>query len=211
VLTVTFVLLVITGFALRFPDAWWVRWLGDIGLTEPLRLNLHRVSAVGLILVGLSHLWYVFLTRRGKKEFRSILPSLADVRDLIQNLRYYTWRTDRKARFGRYDYSQKAEYWALMWGSVIMVVTGVILWFPVQAARFLPAVLIPAAQTIHYYEAWLATLAIIVWHFFFVIFHPEEYPMSWTWLTGRISKKSVEEHHPRWYEEETGKQAEDKA
>jgi formate dehydrogenase gamma subunit len=211
VLTLTFVLLVITGFALRFPDSWWVRWLGNIGLTEPMRLNIHRVSAVGLILVGLSHLWYVFLTRRGKKEFRSILPSWGDVRDLFQNLRYYTWRTAEKARFGRYDYSQKAEYWALMWGTVIMIVTGLILWFPVQAARFLPAVLIPAAQTIHYYEAWLASLAILVWHFFFVIFHPEEYPMSWTWLTGRISKHAVQEHHAKWYEEETGEKVEESA
>jgi formate dehydrogenase gamma subunit len=209
VLTLTFVLLVITGFALRFPDAWWARWLSDAGLTEPMRLNIHRVSAVGLILVGLSHLWYVFLTRRGKKEFRSILLTWSDVRDLIQNLRYYTWRSPRKARFGRYDYSQKAEYWALMWGSVIMVLTGFVLWFPVQAAKILPSVLIPASQTVHYYEAWLATLAIIVWHFFFVIFHPEEYPMSWTWLTGRISKKSVEEHHPQWYEEETGEKVEE--
>jgi formate dehydrogenase gamma subunit len=204
VLTVTFVLLVITGFALRFPDAWWVRWLGDAGLTEPLRLNIHRVSAVGLILVALSHMWYVFLTRRGRKEFRAIFPSWNDVRQLIQNLSFYTWRSDRKARFGRYDYSQKAEYWALIWGTILMIVTGFILWFPVQAAKVLPSVLIPAAQTVHYYEAWLATLAILVWHFFFVIFHPEEYPMSWTWLTGKISKKAVKEHHPQWYEEESG-------
>ena len=208
-LTLTFVILVITGFALRFPDAWWVRWLGDAGLTEPMRLNLHRIAAVGLILVALSHMWYVFLTRRGRKEFRSIFPTLQDVREFLQNLGYYTWRTDRKARFGRYDYSQKAEYWALIWGTIIMILTGLILWFPVLAARFLPAVVIPAAQTIHYYEAWLATLAIIVWHFFFVIFHPEEYPMSWTWLTGKISKKAVKEHHPRWYEEEAGESATD--
>jgi hypothetical protein len=63
-------------------------------------------------------------------------------------------------------------------------------------------VVIPAAQTVHYYEAWLATLAILVWHFFFVIFHPEEYPMSWTWLTGKMTKKAVQKHHARWYEEE---------
>jgi formate dehydrogenase gamma subunit len=211
VLTGTFVVLVITGFALRFPDAWWARWLAGAGLTEPMRLNLHRISAVGLVLVGVSHAWYVLLTRRGKKEFRAMLPSWSDVRDLFQNLKYYTWRSDRKARFGRYDYSQKAEYWALIWGTVVMILTGLILWFPVEAARFLPGALIPAAQTIHYYEAWLATLAILVWHFFFVIFHPEEYPMSWTWLTGRISKKAVQEHHTKWYEEETGETVEDEA
>jgi len=203
-LTLTFVLLVITGFALRFPSAWWVRWLGDVGLTEPMRLNVHRIAAVGLILVGLSHAWYIFLTRRGRKEFSAMYPKWGDVRELFQNLRFYTWRSDRKARFGRYDYSQKAEYWALIWGTIIMILTGLILWFPVAAARVLPSLVIPAAQTIHYYEAWLATLAILVWHFFFVIFHPEEYPMSWTWLTGKISKKAVREHHPRWYEEETG-------
>ena len=88
--------------------------------------------------------------------------------------------------------------------TILMILTGLILWFPVQAAKVLPSVVIPAAQTVHYYEAWLATLAILVWHFFFVIFHPEEYPMSWTWLTGKISKKAVKEHHPQWYEEEAG-------
>jgi cytochrome b subunit of formate dehydrogenase len=83
-----------------------------------------------------------------------------------------------------------------------MAVTGLVLWFPTLTARYLPSLVIPASQTIHYYEAWLATLAIIVWHFFFVIFHPEEYPMSWTWLTGKMSKKFVKEHHTAWYEEE---------
>lgn len=207
VLTLTFVILVITGFALRFSEAWWVRGLTDLGMTEPVRLNLHRVAAVGMILVGLSHAYYIFLTHRGKKEFRSILPSWQDVKDLVQNLRYFTWRSSKKARFGRYDYSQKAEYWALIWGTVLMILTGLVLWFPVQATRFLPAMVVTAAQTIHYYEAWLATLAILVWHFFFVIFHPEEYPMSWTWLTGRISKTAVQRHHPKWYEEETGETA----
>jgi formate dehydrogenase gamma subunit len=207
-LTITFITLVITGFALRFPDAWWAKWLADLGMTEPVRLNLHRVAAVGLILVAISHAYYVFATKRGKKEFRAIMPRVQDLRDFVQNLRYYMWRSDRDARFGRYDYSQKAEYWALIWGTIIMIITGVILWFPALATKILPSVLVPAAQTIHYYEAWLATLAIIVWHFFFVIFHPEEYPMSWTWLTGKISKRSVREHHPRWYEEEFGKDKE---
>ena len=83
-----------------------------------------------------------------------------------------------------------------------MVLTGLVLWFPTVTARFLPGILIPASQTIHYYEAWLATLAILVWHFFFVILHPEEYPMSWTWLTGKMTREAAKEHHGRWYEEE---------
>ena len=78
-LTLTFVTLVITGFALRFPDAWWAQGLGSLGLTEPVRLNLHRVAAVGLILVSLSHASYVFFTQRGRKEFRSILLRWGDL------------------------------------------------------------------------------------------------------------------------------------
>ncbi|MFH1572489.1 MAG: cytochrome b/b6 domain-containing protein [Acidobacteriota bacterium] len=201
-LTLTFVVLVLTGFALRFPGAWWVRWLTEIGLSEPVRLNLHRIAAVILIGVSASHAYYVLVTERGKKEFREMLPTRRDFRDFLANVRYYTWRSGEQVKFGRYDYSQKAEYWALVWGTILMIMTGFILWFPVETARFLPARTIPAAQTIHYYEAWLATLAILVWHFFFVIFHPEEYPMSWTWLTGRMTKKAVQRHHTRWHEEE---------
>ena len=127
---------------------------------------------------------------------------IGDVKDLSGNLKYHTWYSRKKVEFGRYDYSQKAEYWALIWGTILMIVTGFILWFPEAAVRYFPYWIVSAAQTVHYYEAWLATLAILVWHFFFVIFHPEEYPMSWTWLTGRMSKEFVKHHHRRWYEEE---------
>jgi cytochrome b subunit of formate dehydrogenase/DnaJ-class molecular chaperone len=200
-LTVAFVLLAITGFALRFPDAWWVGWLTDLGMTEEVRGDLHRIFAVVLIATALSHIHYVFLTKRGREEFRSIVPTWRDFKDLYDNVRYYTWNSDRKVKFGRYDYSQKAEYWALIWGTIFMILTGFILWFPTWAVKIFPSWIVPAAQTIHYYEAWLATLAILVWHFFFVIFHPEEYPMSWTWLTGRMAEESVKRHHARWYEQ----------
>jgi formate dehydrogenase gamma subunit len=201
-LTVAFVVLAITGFALRFPEAFWVEWLTGMGMTEVLRRNVHRAAGVLLFLTSFYHAYYVLVTVRGREELKAMLPATGDLKDLRDNLRYHTFRSDKKVKFGRYDYSQKGEYWALVWGTVIMAATGLVLWFPTVIARFLPAVLIPASQTIHYYEAWLATLAVLVWHFFFVIFHPEEYPMSWTWLTGKMTKESAKEHHARWYDEE---------
>jgi formate dehydrogenase gamma subunit len=201
-LTVSFIALVITGFALRFPEAWWVRGLSMVGMTEGIRGDVHRVSGVVLILTSLYHGWYVLATRRGRDEIKALFPAWKDITDVIHNLLYYTFRSKKKVKFGRYDYSQKAEYWALVWGTFVMALTGLILWFPALTARYLPSLVIPAAQTIHYYEAWLATLAIIVWHFFFVIFHPEEYPMSWTWITGKATKEFVKEHHQQWYEDE---------
>jgi cytochrome b subunit of formate dehydrogenase len=173
-----------------------------MGMTEPVRATLHRVFAVVMVVSSVYHTWYLFALKRGREELRAMLPGIGDVREFVANLLFYTWRSPKKARFGRYDYTQKAEYWALIWGTAIMALTGFILWFPAQAVKILPSWAVPAAQTIHYYEAWLATLAIIIWHFFFVIFHPEEYPMNWTWLTGRMSEDSVKHHHTRWYEEE---------
>jgi formate dehydrogenase gamma subunit len=200
-LTLAFVALVVTGFALRFPEAWWSVGLETLGMTEPIRRNVHRAAGILLILSSLYHAWYVLFTKRGRLELRALSPTWADFKDLWMNLRYHTFRSKDKVRFGRYDYMQKAEYWALVWGTVVMVLTGFVLWFPTLAARILPGILIPASQTIHYYEAWLATLAILVWHFFFVILHPGEYPMSWTWLTGKMTTASAKEHHARWYDE----------
>jgi formate dehydrogenase gamma subunit len=199
--TVSFIVLVITGFALRFPEAWWVDGLAKMGMTETVRGDVHRIFAVLLIITAFYHMYYVFLTRRGRREFKSIFPSFQDITDAYHAVRYYTFTGKETPKFGRYDYTQKAEYWALVWGTIVMIVTGLILWFPTESARLLPTWTIPAAQTVHYYEAWLATLAILVWHFFFVIFHPEEYPMSWSWITGKMSEEAVKRHHGRWYDE----------
>jgi len=188
-LTISFSVLVITGFALRFPEAWWVRGLAELGLSEPVRSTLHRICGVVLVLVSLFHLYHVLFVKRGREQLSAMMPLVQDLKDLYGNLKFYTWRSAKHVEFDRYDYTHKAEYWALVWGTVVMVITGLILWFPARAVKLLPVAAVTISQTIHYYEAWLATLAILVWHFFFVIFHPEAYPMSWTWITGKMPQK----------------------
>ncbi len=131
-----------------------------------------------------------------------MLPAFHDVSDAKTSMWYYLGFSKKKPRYGRYDYTQKAEYWALIWGTAVMALTGFVLWFPVAAVSVFPTWIITASQTIHYYEAWLATLAIVVGHLFFVIFYPGEYPMNWAWITGRMTRRAVREHHTRWYEEE---------
>jgi hypothetical protein len=90
-----------------------------------------------------------------------------------------------------------------------MAVTGFALWFETEALRWLPLWVLDLATLVHYYEAWLASLAILVWHFYFVIFNPDVYPMNWTWLTGKVSGEMLRHEHPREYDrlvaqEETG-------
>ncbi len=204
VLAVSFIVLVITGFALRYPDAAWVRFTAGIGLTEPMRGTAHRVAGVLLVVFGIWHVIWILASRHGRREMKAMFPRWDDFKDLVDNLRYHTFRSKREAWIGRYGYPEKVEYWSLVWGIVLMTLTGLVLWFPEAAARWFPSWTIAASQTIHFYEAWLAALAIVVWHFFFVIFHPDVYPMNWAWMTGRLTEEHVKHHHPAWYAELTG-------
>ncbi len=206
-LAITFIGLVITGFALRFPEAWWVGQLGRMGMTENVRSTVHRVLASGLLFVGVWHMMYVIATKRGRSDIVSMVPRWRDVTDFIGQMKFHLWRSNEEVYFGRYDYTQKAEYWALVWGTIVMALTGFVLWFPGKAVQLLPSWIVQVSQTVHYYEAWLATLAILVWHFFFTMFHPKEYPMSWTWITGRMSVDTARHHHPEWYQREVASAA----
>jgi formate dehydrogenase gamma subunit len=198
-LAVSFITLVITGFALRFPDAWWSQPLSSIGLTEQLRGLLHRIAAVVLMVASAYHIVFLIATRRGRTELYHIIPRLSDVRQAWQNIRYHLGWTRIKPDFDRYEYTEKAEYWALVWGTAVMIATGLVLWFPEIFTQHLKGWVVISSETIHYYEAWLATLAIVVWHFYFVIFHPDEFPMSLTWLDGKMTEHTLREKHPAWY------------
>ena len=88
------------------------------------------------------------------------------------------------------------EYLAEVWGTVLMAVTGFLLWFETLTLRWLPSWTLDLATVVHFYEAVLATLAILVWHFYAVIFDPLVYPMDSAWLTGRSAPGRDAEREP---------------
>lgn len=192
VLLSSFILLALTGFALRFPDSW-LSWVFG---TEDTRRWLHRVSGVVLLAVGAWHVLYILIRVEGRKLFRDMLPAWQDVKDLRTNVRHLAGVDARKARFGRFGYPEKLEYWAVVWGSIIMGVTGLMIWFKIDVTRFVPRWAIDVAVTIHYYEAILACLAIVVWHFYHVLFDPDVYPSNWAWLDGRVTPEWQRHEHP---------------
>jgi formate dehydrogenase gamma subunit len=196
-LLTSFLALVFTGFALKYPDS----WLGDLlGSSEAIRRIGHRIAAVIMIALGIYHVCYVALTREGRQGLRDFLPKRQDVLDLLKNLSYYLGRASSKPRMGRFGYAEKAEYWAVVWGTLIMGLTGLMVWFKVEVFSFLPRWLIDVAIAIHFYEAILATLAIVVWHFYQVIFDPDVYPLNWALVDGKVSEEHFREEHPLAYE-----------
>ncbi|RPI06578.1 MAG: cytochrome B [Ignavibacteriae bacterium] len=201
-LLISFLTLVLTGFALRFPDAWWVAGFRQISpVMFELRGILHRIAAVILVAASLYHLYYILFTEQGKKLVRDLLPVWMDVTDAIGVMKYNLGISKEKPRFARFSYIEKSEYWALVWGTMVMAATGVILWFDNTFLGLLTKLWWDVARTVHYYEAWLATLAIIVWHFYFIIFNPDIYPLNLAFWKGTLTEEEMEEEHPLELEE----------
>ena len=197
VFVTAFITLVITGFALQYPDMLWSRPLAWIGINEPVRRIVHRTAGILMILSSLYHLFYL-MTARGREQIKSMAPAAHDVRDFATNMSHKLGLASRGPRFRRYRYIEKAEYWAVLWGTAVMAFTGLVLWFPQQLNG--PVWLVRVCETVHLYEAWLAMLAILVWHFFYVMFRPEVFPVSFTMLDGQIPLDELKHEHPGEYE-----------
>jgi formate dehydrogenase gamma subunit len=193
VLALSFVALALTGFALKFPDSWLARALGS---NEPLRRWAHRIAGTVLLVAGVYHLIYIVATRDGRRLVRDLFPIRKDLADLWRSARYLTGLSKQKPAMGRFGYAEKMEYWAVVWGTIIMGATGLMIWFKMDVTRFVPRWAVDVALTIHYYEAVLACLAIVVWHFYHVIFDPDVYPLNTACLDGKVSASWQAEEHP---------------
>ncbi|MCS7089132.1 MAG: cytochrome b/b6 domain-containing protein [Verrucomicrobiota bacterium] len=192
-LAFSFLVLAITGFALSYPDSWLARLLGN---SEPFRRWLHRWAGVVLLLTGLWHLLYVLLTSEGRKLARDLLPRAGDGKILYQTVAWLLGRRPKRPPVGRFSYVEKLEYWAVTWGTLLMGITGLMIWFKLEITRWLPRWIIDVALTVHFYEAILACLAIVAWHFYHVIFDPDVYPLNPACWDGRVTEGWYREEHP---------------
>ena len=191
-LLTSFFVLVLTGFALKFPDSWFASMLS---LGERMRQLLHRMAAVVLIGVSIYHAFDAIFTREGRRLLFDLFPTLDDIRGAWQNLSYYLGISKRKPEFARFNYAEKAEYWALVWGMFVMAGTGIMLWAKVSVGNHLPRWWLDVATAVHFYEAILATLAIVVWHFYQVFLDPDVYPMNWAWWDGKMTVHHYRQEH----------------
>ena len=202
-LLTSFFTLVVTGFALKFPEALWVSWIRAVFGENffELRGTVHRIAAVIMVGVSVYHLGYIIFTDRGKRLAKDLWFGRNDIIDLFHTFSYYMGKSKTRPKFGRFSYIEKAEYWAVVWGTVVMGGTGCALWFE---NTFLPVLSnsgMDIATAIHYYEAILASLAILVWHLYFVIYNPDVYPMNKAWFTGFLTREEMELEHPLELEE----------
>ena len=191
VLLVSFTVLSISGLPQKWPDSWWGEPLiGAMGGIERTRI-IHHTAAIVLIVLTLYHFISVAYRIWVRRVTLTMLPSLQDVKDGFQALGYNVGLTARPPSMGRYTFGEKIEYWAVIWGTLVMIFTGYLLWNPIAATNFLPGQAIPAAKAAHGGEALLAMLSIVTWHLYHV--HIKHFNRSM--FTGEISRHEMEDEH----------------
>jgi len=195
-LLLSFTTLAVTGLAQKYANAGVsqtvLRSLGGIENTR----TIHHVAAALMMFEAIYHLaamGYKVFVRRSRM---TMLPTLKDMRDGLQALLYNVGLRKQRPQGDRYTFEEKAEYWALIWGTAIMALTGFMMWNPIATTNLLPGQVIPAAKAAHSNEALLAFLVIVTWHIYNSIFSPEVFPLDTAIFTGKISRERMVHEHP---------------
>lgn len=192
VLTLSFSTLAITGLVQKYAGSGLPQSIIEaLGGIENTRL-IHRFAAILLMLEIVYHLGVVGYRIYVRRVRLTMFPGLDDISVVIHALQYNLGLREDRPQQGRYTFEEKAEYWAVVWGTIIMVITGFMLWNPIATARILPGDFIPAAKTAHGAEAVLATLAIVVWHLYGV--HVKVFNRSI--FSGSLTEEEMLEEHP---------------
>jgi cytochrome b subunit of formate dehydrogenase len=197
VMFVSFTLLAVTGLPQKFPD--WgiadsiIRLFGGIEGTR----NIHHIAAAVLALGSVYHIIVIAYKIFVLRVRWTMMPKLQDAWDALGAIRYNLGMLKNHPKLPRYSFEEKAEYWAMVWGTLIMGLTGFVMWNPISTARFVPGDLIPAAKAAHGAEAILAVLAILVWHLYNV--HLKTF--NKTVFTGKLDRHQMEEEHGQELEE----------
>lgn len=188
----SFTVLGITGLAQKYSENMISQQLiQSLGGIENTRL-IHHWAAVVMMFVSIFHilnlLYRIFVLRVPW----SMMPVIEDIKHLIHDVGYYLGIRKEQAYYGRYNYAEKMEYLAVVWGTIIMGITGFMMWNPIVTAEYLPGQIIPAAKAAHGAEAILAVLSILLWHFYHV--HLRHFNKSM--FTGKLTREEMKEEHP---------------
>ena len=197
ILILSFTTLGVTGLAQKFVGNSIAEGLiALLGGIETVRI-IHRIAAVVLALQSIYHVLVLGHKIWVRRVRMTMLPGLKDLTDAIDVVRYNLGLSREHPKMPRYNFGEKVEYWAMVWGTIIMGVTGFMLWNAIATSKFLPGNIIPAAKAAHGAEALLAVLAILIWHFYNV--HVKM--LNKSMFTGKMAQHQMEEEHGQELEE----------
>ena len=187
----SFSILGLTGLVQRYAESPISQSIISLmGGIETVRI-IHRASATVMMFVTIYHIGAVGYRTYVQRKRMTMLPGMGDIRNAIHALVYNLGFRKDHPQQGRYGFEEKAEYWAVVWGTVVMAITGFMLWNPIVTTNFLPGEFIPAAKVVHSLEALLAVLAIFLWHFYHVLVKTFNRSM----FSGYVTEEQMEDEH----------------
>jgi formate dehydrogenase gamma subunit len=199
-LLVSFIILIITGLALKFHDS----WFGELIITLEGGVIaggiFHRFAAILLIFVAFYHFLYIIFTRYGHEELLLMFPKFKDFKDAFQSVKFTLGLTSKHPKIDKYAPQEKFQYWAVVTGSFLMIITGLVLWYQTQAMLVLPKWVIDITRVVHSYQGVIIAVVILLWHLYIVHLNPRKFPMSRIWIDGKISLEELRTEHPLEYE-----------
>jgi predicted CXXCH cytochrome family protein len=201
---VSFTVLVFTGMPLRYKDTPWAQWFMDIMGGVTAAGVYHRIAAIVTVFYFVCEVTYMVVTvvrARGKNIRRpgSIMFNMKDLHDLVGMFAWFFGKGP-KPQFDRYAYWEKFDYISLGVGTVIIGLTGFMMWFPLKTTELLPGIFLNIALVIHSSEALLAMGVIFIFvHFFSAHLKPESFPIDKVIFTGSLPVAHYREERPLEY------------
>lgn len=196
IMMVSFSLLAVTGLLIKFAHSSFAQGLAKIFGSFEIMFTIHLVAAILMSVSALYHLGYLVLKASQRRLRFTMLPKLQDAKDIVASFRLYLGLSKSGPRFAKYSYKEKVDYLAEYWGTPVMILSGLMIWFPGAAAAIFPNWVINSAHFVHQGEGLLAILVIFIWHLYSVHFTPEFFPMNSVWLDGKISREVMAREYP---------------
>lgn len=191
ILLTSFTVLAITGLPQKYATSnWGEAMIGAMGGIDLVRI-IHHYAAFFLTVGSVYHLFTAAYRLFVKREQMRIMLRLQDARDLWDWVRFNLGLIKEHPKLPKFNFGEKIEYWAVVWGTAVMAITGFMLWNPIATTSILPGQIIPAAKAAHGGEALLAVLSILTWHFYNVLIKNRNFSI----FTGRLPRDQMEEEH----------------
>jgi len=207
ILFITLIMLMISGLSLSYYNSDFGRFVIGLEGGYGNRGLLHIIFAVLLIIISVYHVLYLIFSERGQREMCNIKYRAQDFKNFIISLKYNFGISKEKPKFGKYNLLQKFQYWGVIFGSLLMILTGMVLLLKVKGVGMIvPKWLWDITNVIHSNEGLLIFLVLFVWHIYDVHLSPGVFPMSKVWLNGKMSKEDLKKNHILEYEKLFGKE-----
>jgi len=218
ILAITFVLLVVTGFPLKFYYYPWaepiIQFFGGLTVTR----IIHRISGVTMVALFFYHWYYLFkhmfrlyvipAVKTKSFSFKELVlfiyyspmfPRWKDITDFFDFVKFVLFITNKRPEHERFHWREKFDYWAVFWGIPILGLTGVLLWYPAWATSFLPGWVVNISYIAHSDEALLAVSVIFIWHMYNAHLNYDKFPMSPLFATGYVPEDLMKhEYYIEW-------------